>query len=85
MKIKTSVTLEAEVLNRIDGILAEHETRSAFFESAVIQFAEKREREQRNLKDLEILNTQASELNNEALDNLTFVADLFTEQGVEQP
>ena len=85
MKVKTSITLEVEILNRIDGILVEHETRSAFFQDAVIQLAKKREQEKRNLRDLEILKTQASELNEEALDNLAFVGNIFEERGTEQP
>ena len=85
MKVKPSVTLDAEVLNRIDGVLAEHETRSAFFEDAVIQLVEKREREKRDTRDLDILNARASGLNDEASENLSLVAEVFAEQGTAQP
>ena len=85
MKVKTSVTLDENLLNRIDGLLSDHETRSAFFHDAVTQLADKRERALRDAKDLDILNSKAAELNEEALDNLTFVSDLFTDQGLDHP
>jgi metal-responsive CopG/Arc/MetJ family transcriptional regulator len=85
MKVKTSVTLEAELLHRIDEVLFESESRSAFFQDAAAQLAEKRERAKRDARDLAILNAQAAELNEEALDNLSLVADVFHEQGLEQP
>lgn len=85
MKIKTSVTLEADILTRIDSVLSTQETRSAFFQDAVLRLAEKREREKRDARDLEILNLKAAELNDEALENLSFIADIFAEQGFEQP
>ena len=85
MKVKTSVTLEADLLNRIDGLLIANETRSAFFQDAVIQLAEKRERDKRDAKDLELLNAHASKLNEEALENLTFVADIFSKETIDPP
>ncbi len=85
MKVKTSVTLEAELLRRIDTVLLESESRSAFFQDAATQLAEKRERAERDARDLAILNAHAAELNEEALDNLALVADVFFEQGLEQP
>ncbi|CAN5893579.1 hypothetical protein BH24DEI2_BH24DEI2_09440 [soil metagenome] len=51
MKVKTSITVEAEFLSRIDKALLERESRSAFFMSAARQLAEKRERAKRDERD----------------------------------
>lgn len=82
MKIKTSITLEADLLKRVDDALLERESRSAFFMDAAQQLAEKRERAQRDERDLERLNANAAALNEEALDNVSFVSGLF--QGDEE-
>jgi metal-responsive CopG/Arc/MetJ family transcriptional regulator len=84
MKIKTSVTLDSELLHRIDSVLLETESRSAFFLDAAQQLTQKRELAKRNADDLKILNAQATTLNEEALDNLAFIADVFNEQGLDQ-
>ncbi len=85
MKIKTSITLEAELLNRVDKTLLESESRSAFFMEAARQLADARERAQRDARDLQLLNANADALNEEALDNLAFVSAIFQEYGEEQP
>ena len=77
MKVKTSVTLEDELLSRIDNVLLERESRSAFLEDAARLLAEKRERGRRDASDKEILNARAAALNEEALDNLLFVSATF--------
>ena len=83
MKIKTSITLEDELLNRIDGVLRERESRSAFLEDAARLLAEKRERARRDARDKEILNTRAAALNEEALGNLSFVSATF--EHIDEP
>ena len=85
MKIKTSVTLDAELLNRIDEALLESESRSAFFLDAARQLARKRERAKRDARDAELLKHNADALNEEALDTLRFVGEVFQEQGQEGP
>ena len=85
MKVKTSVTLEDDLLNRIDSVLYNNESRSAFLMDAAQQLAQKRERAARDGRDLERLNANADALNKEAADNLEMVADLFQEQSETQP
>ena len=85
MKVKTSVTLETDLLKRIDNVLCANESRSAFLMDAARQLAEKRERAVRDKRDLEQLNANADALNKEAADNLEMVADLFREYGEAQP
>ena len=85
MKIKTSVTLEADLLKRVDNVLHTNESRSAFLMDAAQQLAQKRERTSRDQRDLEKLNANAEALKKEAIDNLDIVADLFREQGETQP
>ena len=85
MKVKTSITLETELLNRVDKTLLESESRSAFFMEAARQLADVRERAKRDARDLQLLNANADALNEEALDNLAFVSAIFQEYGEEQP
>ena len=85
MKAKTSVTLEANLLKRIDSVLRADESRSAFFMDAARQLAEKRERAARDERDLALLAANADTLNADALDNLEVAADLFREHGEVQP
>ena len=81
VKVKTSITLDAELLCRIDEALLESESRSAFFLDAARQLAGKRERAKRDARDAELLQRNADALNEETLDNLRFVGEVFQEQG----
>lgn len=85
MKVKTSITLEDELLNRIDTVLLASESRSAFFANAARQLAQKRERAKRDERDIRLINANAEALNDEAVDNLAFVAEIFQVSGEEQP
>ena len=85
MKSKTSITLETDLLRRIDSVLSANESRSAFFTDAARQLAERRERAQRDSHDLALLNANAAALNEEAQDNLELVADIFQEHSEVQP
>jgi len=72
MKSKTSVSLSQEALRAIDRIAAEGTNRSHVIEQAVLEFAERRERELREARDLETLNRVADELNREMEDVLSY-------------
>ncbi len=85
MKVKTSITLDAELLSRIDDALLESESRSAFFLSAAQQLAQQRERAKRDARDAERLSATADALNQEVQSDLAFVSEIFQEQGEEQP
>lgn len=66
MKVKTSITLSEDLLEAIEERLAEYKNRSDFIEAAVREFLAKKVRDERDARDLEILNRNADELNREA-------------------
>ncbi|MCI0422055.1 MAG: ribbon-helix-helix domain-containing protein [Acidobacteria bacterium] len=73
MRVKTSVTLPEELLQSIDRHSSPFDkNRSAFIETAVRALIVQMEREQKNARDLEIINRQAARLNREAKDVLSF-------------
>ena len=76
MKIKTSITLDAELMKNIDEELGVKTNKSQFIEEAVREYIERRIRKKRDLADLEILNKNAVKLNKEAEDVLSYQADL---------
>lgn len=76
MKQKTSITLDPETLAAVDRIAGSESNRSRVIELAVQEFIVKLQREERELRDLEILNRTAEELNQEMADVMTFQADL---------
>lgn len=69
MKLKTSITLPDELLRRIDRA---DSNRSAFLEKAARQYLAQLEKQMRDARDAEILNTRADRLNREALDVLDY-------------
>ncbi|HWZ29804.1 MAG TPA: hypothetical protein VNX18_00630 [Bryobacteraceae bacterium] len=71
MRVKTSVTLPKDLLVRIDRV---ERNRSAFVEKASRVYLANLEREQRNARDLQILNANADRLNAEAADVLDYQA-----------
>ncbi len=72
MKVKTSITLSEDVLAAVDQLSGKHQNRSEFIEAAVRAFIADLERQQRNKRDLEIINRRADALNEEARDVLSF-------------
>ena len=76
MKIKTSVTLSAGLVDAIDQYQADYGNRSAFLEAAGWAFIRRLMREAQNTKDLTILNKRAKQLNAEAADVLAYQVDM---------
>jgi metal-responsive CopG/Arc/MetJ family transcriptional regulator len=76
MKVKTSITLSREVVKAIGRITGAHSSRSEFIEEAIRAYIAMNIREQRNVRDLEILNTRAGRLNREAAAVLDYQAIL---------
>ena len=76
MKIKTSITLSEDVLKAVDRAIGESENRSAFIEKTLRSYFEKRAKETRDAKDLEILNRNSDRLNREAEDVLSYQMEL---------
>lgn len=75
MKVKTSVTLSAKILKRIEPLTSKGQ-RSDFIEMALWKYLELVEQEKRNYKDKEIYETYAESLNKEAEDSISFQDDL---------
>ena len=72
MKVKTSVTLSADILEQVDRLLEGGTSRSALLEQALREFLANRKRRKRDAQDLEILNSRADELNREAREVLEY-------------
>ena len=69
VRAKTSVTLSAELLQRIDRA---DSNRSAFLERAAQAYLAELDKARRNARDAEILNSNADRLNEEAADVLDY-------------
>jgi len=72
MKVKTSITLSEDLLEAIDKRSGSFKNRSDFIEAAIRAYIAQMAREERNAKDLTILNRQADRLNQEAADVLAY-------------
>jgi metal-responsive CopG/Arc/MetJ family transcriptional regulator len=73
MKVKTSITLSEKLLKAIDKRAKRYKrTRSDFIEVAVWSFIGQLIRNERNNRDLEIINRRADFLNEEAIDVLVY-------------
>ncbi len=69
MRVKTSVTLPKELLGRLDRV---DKNRSAILERAALAYLAELESEQRDRKDIQIINRHAERLNREAIDTLEY-------------
>ncbi len=76
MKVKTSITLTAELIQVIDHFGKDYKNRSDFIETAVRSFIEQLARSQQNVRDTGIINRNAERLNAEAEDVLGYQARL---------
>jgi metal-responsive CopG/Arc/MetJ family transcriptional regulator len=75
MKVKTSISLSAEILEKVQGVTSER-SRSEFIEKAIWFYLDILKRDTRDGIDLDIINKSASRLNDEANDVLGFQAPL---------
>ncbi len=76
MKVKTSITLSKDLVEKIDSLAQAYGNRSALIEKAVRDFITAQEKIDRDYNDLEIINQQADTLNSEAIDVLSYQVDL---------
>ena len=76
MKVKTSITLSENLLKAIDQQAGPSQNRSEFIEKAAWAFIAQRIRDEQNAHDLEIINSRAERLNEEAADVLAYQAPL---------
>jgi metal-responsive CopG/Arc/MetJ family transcriptional regulator len=72
MKVKTSITVDKELLETIDTLSGKHKNRSEFIEAALQAYLAQMTRQEQNANDLEIINRRADDLNQEALDVLEY-------------
>ena len=79
MKVKTSVTLSPELLEAIDNSCGSSKGRSEFLERAAWEVIRGRAREERDKRDIAIINQHADQLNAEAADVLAMQAAWFEE------
>lgn len=75
MRRKTSVTLAQETVAAVDEMATEGKNRSRIIEEAVTEYLERRGRERRDRRDVEILNRHAERLNREVEDVLAYQAE----------
>lgn len=76
MRVKTSVTLPAELLRSLDRAAGGQGNRSRFIEQAVREMLEARARADRDAKEIALINRHADRLNEEAADVLDYQAKL---------
>jgi metal-responsive CopG/Arc/MetJ family transcriptional regulator len=69
VRVKTSITLPERLLRRLDRV---DSNRSALLERAALAYLAHLERQERDRKDVEIINRNAVRLNREAKDTLDY-------------
>ena len=72
MKLKTSITLEQDVIAAVDEAAREGESRSQVIERLLRQSLSARERVKIDQKDRKTIDEHADELNEEAVDVLAY-------------
>ena len=72
MKVKTSITLEKEVVTAVEAAAREGESRSQVIEQPLCQSLAVRERAAIDNRDRNLINAHADELNQEAVDVLGY-------------
>lgn len=74
MKEKTSITLSREILRDIDKLSGSKRSRSAFIENVLLHYLRESARSQRDARELQLINTNAEQLNRDALEGLALQA-----------
>lgn len=72
MKVKTSTMVDKALLEAADAIPDNHRNRSEVFESALKAYVARFKRAPQRVRDLEIINKHAEEMNGEASDVLEY-------------
>lgn len=76
MKVKTSVTLDEDLLRAVDRVAKNGKSRSQIIEDATRIYLSGRARAAREARDLAILNKAADELNREMDDVLAYQGEV---------
>ncbi len=69
MRVKTSITLPADLLDRVDRV---DSNRSAFMERASLVYLARLEQSDRDRRDVAIINRHSRRLNRRALETLEY-------------
>ena len=69
VRVKTSITLPSELLGQLDRV---DKNRSALLERAARAYLARLESDERDRRDIEIINRNADRLNREATDTLEY-------------
>ena len=72
MRVKTSITLPQELLLRVDSFTGKRHKRSEVIEAALREYLRKKNLMERDQREMEIINSNAEKLNEEALDVLEY-------------
>jgi metal-responsive CopG/Arc/MetJ family transcriptional regulator len=76
MRVKTSITIDEDVLRAVDKAAGPPASRSRVIETAVREFLARRKRAAREERDRAILDANADALNREMEDVLTYQGDV---------
>ena len=76
MKVKTSITLSEDIVTTVDRLAKEGESRSEAIERLLRERFAERAQQARDLRDLELINKNADQLNEEARDVLKYQVEL---------
>ena len=76
MRVKTSVTLPADLLRSLDRAAGGQGNRSRLIEQAVRELLEARSRAERDAREIDLINRYADRLNEEAADVLAYQVKL---------
>ena len=76
MKVRTSITVDKNLLQAIDALSGKYKNRSEFIEAALQSYIACLTRSEQTAKDVEIINRYADDLNREALDVLEYQVTL---------
>lgn len=76
MRVKTSITVDKDLLEAVDKLSGKNKNRSEFVEAAIQACIVQQTRGNENARDLEVINNSADILNQEALDVLDFQVGL---------
>jgi len=76
MKAKASLTLSDDLLKDLDRMAGPKVSRSAFIESILREFVERRARQRRLAQEVAAINQHAEKLNAEMSDALSFQAGM---------
>ena len=74
MRVRTSITVDEDLLETVDKLAGKPQNRSQFIEAAIQAYIIQHAYGERKARDLELINESADTLNLEALDVLEYQA-----------